>query len=472
MEAFYHYFLSVLVVFISISLAFLCHGSESKKYKLPPGASRFPLVGETLHFFLSGPEKFIHHRMKKYSDEVFATSLVGQNMAVICGAAGNKFLLCTANDFVSPWLPDSLLMFFNWVDSPGKSRKDVFSKIRGFHQAVIMRPEALKKYIPIMDSLTRQHLKTDWDPFQVVKVHPASRKITLALACKLVLGLEPEQTQRFSDSFTVSLQGLFSLPINLPGTTYNRALKEIEKLKQEFLNIILKRKKMVLENGEKAGSDILSRTLLDENAHLLSDLEIALYLVSLMMPSYESTSAAITFVLKYLAELPHIYDMVYKEQMEIAKSKDPEELLNWEDVKKMKYSWNVICEAMRLTPPAVGAFREAETDIHFAGVTIPKGWKVLWSPFTTNKNPKYFPEPENFDPTRFEGDEPTPCTFIPFSTGPRMCPGKEYSRFLILVYMHNVVRKYKLQKLIPDEKVLYHGGPYPASGLPMRLQPH
>ena len=312
MEAFYHYFLSVLVVFISISLAFLCHGSESKKYKLPPGASRFPLVGETLHFFLSGPEKFIHHRMKKYSDEVFATSLIGQNMAVICGAAGNKFLLCTANDFVSPWLPAVQSRFSNWVVSLGKSRKDVHTKIHGFHQAVIMSPEALKQYIPIMDSLTRQHLQTDWDPFHVVKVHPASQKITLILACKLLLGLEPDQAQRFSDSFTVSLQAFYSLPINLPGTAYNRALKEVDKLKQEFLKIILERKKMVLENREKAGSDVLSRTLLDENAHLLSDLEFAVYLVSLMIPTYESGSASITFVLKHLAELPHIYDMVYK----------------------------------------------------------------------------------------------------------------------------------------------------------------
>ncbi|KAJ8528188.1 hypothetical protein K7X08_021880 [Anisodus acutangulus] len=64
--------------------------------------------------------------------------------------------------------------------------------------------------------------------------------------------------------------------------------------------------------------------------------------------------------------------------METAKSKAPGELLNWDDIQKMKYSWNVVCEVLRVASPLLqDTLREAIVDFMFNGFYIPKGWKVV-----------------------------------------------------------------------------------------------
>ncbi|KAF8392763.1 hypothetical protein HHK36_021000 [Tetracentron sinense] len=474
MELFFLSMLLLVVLLASLLLRLLVY--RQKYSNLPPGKMGLPFVGESLEFLSTGrkgyPEKFIYDRMAKYSSKVFKTSLLGESAAVFCGAAGNKFLFSNENKLVQAWWPSSVDKIF--PSSLQTSAKEESKKMRKLLPG-FMKPEALQRYIGIMDTIAKRHLESGWDNKQEVVVFPLAKSYTFWLACRLFLSIEdPEHVHKFADPFNVLASGIISIPINLPGTPFNRAIKASNLIRKDLQAIIKQRKLDLAENRASPTQDILSYMLLtpDDNGQYMNEMDIADKILGLLIGGHDTASAAITFVVKYLAELPHIYDEVYKEQMEIAKSKAAGELLNWEDIQKMRYSWNVACEVLRLAPPLQGAFREAINEFIFAGFSIPKGWKLYWSANSTHRNPECFPEPEKFDPSRFEGNGPAPYTFVPFGGGPRMCPGKEYARLEILVFMYNVVTRFKWEKLIPNEKIVVDPMPIPAKGLPVRLHPH
>ena len=58
------------------------------------------------------------------------------------------------------------------------------------------------------------------------------------------------------------------------------------------------------------------------------------------------------------------------------KSQQAKDKPSSEDLRKTKYSWKIVREALKLMPPGIGSFREVLTDFTYEGYTIPKGWKV------------------------------------------------------------------------------------------------
>ncbi|KAK7399057.1 hypothetical protein VNO78_10232 [Psophocarpus tetragonolobus] len=474
-------YLSVLLLLVwlaslSLFLVLYKHRSPFMAANLPPGATGYPWIGESLEFLSSGwkgePEKFIFDRMMKYSSNVFKTSILGEPAVVLCGASSNKFLFSNENKLVAAWWPKSVNKVF---PTTLQTNSKLESKKMRQLLPQFLKPEALQRYVPIMDSLANSHFASLWDNNSQLYVYPLAKRYTFSLACRLFMSLEDaNQVARFENPFHLLASGIISLPIDLPGTAFNKAIKAANSIRKDLLEIIRQRKLDLAQGKASPTQDILSHMLLtsDHDGLFMTELDIADKILGLLIGGHDTASAACTFIVKYLAELPHIYHQVYQEQMEIAKSKLQGELLNWDDINRMKYSWNVACEVMRIAPPLQGGFREAINDFIFNGFSIPKGWKLYWSANSTHKNPEYFPEPEKFDPSRFEGEGPAPYTFVPFGGGPRMCPGKEYARLEILVFMHNLVKRYKWEKLIPDEKIIVDPLPIPANNLPIRLHPH
>lgn len=478
MDIFYTSLLSLIVLFVSFTLHFLLYKSKSLEHgtPLPPGGKGWPIIGESLEFLATGweghPEKFIFDRMSKYSPIVFKTSLMLEDAAVLCGAQGNKFLFSNENKLVQVWWPASVKKIFPSTNN--KAYKTETIKIRKLLPNFI-KPEALQRYVPIMDVITQRHFAEKWDGKKEVVTYELTRNFAFWLACKIFVSIDdPEKVRYLSAPFESIVTGIISIPIDLPGTPFRRGINAANFIRQNLLAIVNQRK-VDLDDGKATPTqDILSHMIIfrDEDGEFMEENDIADKILALLIGGHDTASSATAFVVKYLAELPEIYDGVYKEQMEIANSKAPGELLNWEDMSKMKYSWKVACEALRLAAPLQGAFREAITDFTYNGYSIPKGWKLYWSAGSTHKNPVFFPEPEKFDPSRFEGNGPAPYTYVPFGGGPHMCPGKEYARLEILVFMHHLVRKFKWEKMIPDEQIIYNPMPSPAKGLPIRIYPH
>jgi cytochrome P450 len=126
-----------------------------------------------------------------------------------------------------------------------------------------------------------------------------------------------------------------------------------------------------------------------------------------------------------------------------------------EDLPRLPYTENVMAESLRLYPPAWAMGRYARNDFALGDYFLPARTTVLISQFITHRDPRFFPNPLQFDPNRFSVEAKArrkKFTYFPFGAGPRQCIGEAFAWTEGVLILSTLAQKWKL-RLVPGHPV-------------------
>ena len=214
---------------------------------------------------------------------------------------------------------------------------------------------------------------------------------------------------------------------------------------------------MLMETRYEDGGSMTDRQLLDE-ANIL------------MVAGHETSAMALSWAWYLLASNPNVASKLLSASQENLEGKDP----SFEQLRNMGYSLQVIEEVMRLYPPAWITDREPLEDEVFEEIPIKKGLDIICLIYSLHRNPKYWSNPEEFDPERFNTENKklqVPYSYIPFGGGPRLCIGNNFALMEMQFVLSMLIQRYQFE-LVSKEPVALN--PLvtlrPENGIKMRIK--
>ncbi|UWY29867.1 cytochrome P450 [Flavobacterium sp. TR2] len=162
----------------------------------------------------------------------------------------------------------------------------------------------------------------------------------------------------------------------------------------------------------------------------------------LFIAGHETTANALTFTLQLLGSHLDIQQKVFEEILKV----ESESADAVEQLQKMTYINAVLNESMRLYPPAWITDRQNVEDDVLGKFSIKKGTLIGVSFYELHRNPKYWNNPDKFDPDRFLGEQKKHSMqyFYPFGAGPRMCIGAGFAMYEMCLAISYIIKKYKV----------------------------
>lgn len=265
----------------------------------------------------------------------------------------------------------------------------------------------------------------------------------------------------FNDFFAQSPEAILRFPEWIR-TPRNRAMTQATSAIDALVFKIIEARRSAPKGAaaDAQEDDLLSALLgaTDEDGSRMSDQQLRDEILTLFLAGHETTALALTHAIYLLAKHPEIEARAMREIRHVLGDR----MLTEQDVPKLVYVDRVVKESMRLYPPAWVTGREVARAFELPGrgrdgVRVEEGTQIVMSQWLVHRDPRWFPNPEVFDPDRFDPEHAKQrprFSYFPFGGGPRVCIGNHFATMEANLMLAMTLQRYHFE-LVPFEELRF-----------------
>lgn len=290
----------------------------------------------------------------------------------------------------------------------------------------------------------------DWQEGMPVDISHEMTRLTLGIVAKTLFDADVgKEADEIGEAMTVMLEmfHLLMYPFadvleKLPLPMVRRYERMRSRLDSTIYRIINERRKSGVDRH-----DLLSMLLLaqdEDDGGKMTDAQVRDEAMTLFLAGHETTANALSWTFYLLSQNPVAEATLHAELDEIIGSRTP----TTEDVARLQYTEKVVSESMRLFPPAWGMGRRSLVDQMVGPYRIPADSIVLLSPFVTQRDPRFFSEPDEFKPERWTAEWKSSLpqfSYFPFGGGPRRCIGEGFAWAEAILVLATLCQRWRVR---------------------------
>jgi cytochrome P450 len=354
------------------------------------------------------------------------------------------------------------------------SEHDVHKRQRRLAQPAFHR-DRVSRYAEVMIERAVR-TRERWHDGEVIDVHQQMMGLTLSIVASTLFGAQvDDQADDIAGALT-ELMEMFPLLLvpfaevlqHLPLPQTLRFRRAIRRLDRTIYSIIDERR----ASGEDRG-DLLSMLLLAQDEEGdgggMTDKQVRDEAMTLFLAGHETTANALAWTWYLLAQHPEVERELHHELDSVLGERLPVP----GDYSRLPYTEMVLAESMRLYPPAYSVGRLAIEDVTVGDTRMRRGAIAVLSQWVTHRDPRWWPDPDRFDPLRFtpqaKASRPK-MSYFPFGGGPRICIGESFAWMEGVLLMATIAQRFRMDLISHDVKCHPLITLRPRGGITMRCQ--